>query len=250
MHEDVLPKHRLDLLNHSRLADYTDELAANLSPSRRVVYKQVGGRDLHLNLFEPPDLQPGDRRPCFLSIHGGGWTSLGPHRQYPTAAHFAARGMIGMSLEYRLVTPASGTTVFDCVRDARSAMRYLRTHAEELCIDPRKIVTQGGSAGGHLAVGTALFDGIDEAGEDASVSCAPQALVLFFPVIDTSAGGFGHARLGNDWRTLSPLHRVRPGGPPTLLFHGTGDTVTPFPGARAFRDAMIRAGNECELVVN
>jgi acetyl esterase/lipase len=41
---------------------------------------------------------------------------------------------------------------------------------------------------------------------------------------------------------------VRPGVPPTIIFHGTGDTVTPFAGAQAFRDAMLKAGNRCELV--
>lgn len=38
--------------------------------------------------------------------------------------------------------------------------------------------------------------------------------------------------------------------PPTIIFHGTGDTVTPFPGASAFHAAMHAAGNHCELKVN
>jgi acetyl esterase/lipase len=38
--------------------------------------------------------------------------------------------------------------------------------------------------------------------------------------------------------------------PPTLVFHGTGDTVTPFAGAKAFHEAMRRAGNRCELDVH
>ena len=228
--------------------DYVGQLAAELEPTRVVVYKQVGGRDLHLNIFEPEGHQPTDRRACFLTIHGGGWTGLEPRRQYPFAAHFARLGMVGISVEYRLAKPASGTTVFDCVRDGRSAMRYVRTHAAELGIDPQKIVANGGSAGGHIAAGTALFDGVDEAGEDTSVSSTPNALVLYFPVIDTSQDGYGNAKIGARWREISPLHRVRPGVPPTILFHGTGDTVTPFAGAQAFRDAMLQAGNRCELV--
>jgi acetyl esterase/lipase len=166
----------------------------------------------------------------------------------PFAAHFARLGMVGISVEYRLAKPASGTTVFDCVRDGRSAMRYVRAHAAKLGIDPQKIVANGGSAGGHIAAGTALFDGVDEAGEDTSVSSTPNALVLYFPVIDTSPDGYGSAKIGARWREISPLHRVRPGVPPTIIFHGTGDTVTPFAGAQAFRDAMLQAGNRCELV--
>jgi acetyl esterase/lipase len=101
-----------------------------------------------------------------------------------------------------------------------------------------------------VAAATALCDGIDEAGEDTSVSSVPNALVLYFPVIDTSAEGYGNAKCGPKWRDLSPLHRVRPGLPPTIVFHGTGDTVTPFQGAKLFSAAMHKAGNRCELIVH
>jgi len=229
--------------------DFMDEQAAKLEPTRVVVYKKIGGRELHLHIFEPPGFKSGDQRGCFLTIHGGGWSGLSPRRQYPAAAHFASRGMVAISVEYRLLQKTSGATVFDCVKDARSAMRYVRAHATELGIDPQKIVANGGSAGGHLAAGLALFDGVDEEGEDTSVSCVPNALVLFFPVIDTSEEGYGRSKIGDRWRELSPLHRVKPGLPPMILFHGTGDTVTPFKGARAFQEAMLKAGNRCELVV-
>lgn len=230
--------------------DPIDEQAAKLEPTRVVVYKKVGERELHLNIFEPEGLKPGDKRSCFLTIHGGGWTGLSPRRQYPFAAHFAKLGMVGISVEYRLVKPGSGNTVFDCVKDGRSAMRYVCAHAAELGVDQQKIVANGGSAGGHVAAGTALFDGVDEAGEDTSVSCVPNALVLYFPVIDTSKEGYGNAKIGEHWQEISPLHRVKAGVPPTIIFHGTGDTVTPFKGAQAFHDAMLKVGNRCDLVVN
>jgi acetyl esterase/lipase len=147
--------------------------------------------------------------------------------------------------------------VFDCVRDGRDAVRFIRSHAETLGIDPRKIIVSGGSAGGHVAVGTALFDGVDEPGESAKpkestekVSCVPNALVLLFPVIDTSQEGYGQAKIGERWRQLSPVHQVRGKIPPTLIFHGTADTVTPFAGAEAFQKAMLQAGNRCELVTH
>lgn len=230
--------------------DYVGQLAAKLEPTRTVVYKQVGDRKLHLYVFEPAGHTPASRRAAFVTIHGGGWTGLEPRRQYPFADHFARLGMVGISVEYRLAKPGSNTTVFDCVKDSRSAVRYVRAHAAELGIAPQKIVANGGSAGGHLAAGTALFDGIDEAGEDTSVSCVPNAAVLYFPVIDTSAEGYGNRKIGPRWREISPLHRVRPGAPPMIVFHGTGDSVTPFAGARAFHDAMRKAGNRCELVVD
>ncbi len=169
---------------------------------------------------------------------------------YPFAEHFARLGVVGISVEYRLLSQQRGTTVFDCVKDGRSAIRYVRSHADELNIDPEKLIVSGGSAGGHVAVSTALLDGVDEASESTAVSCVPNALVLLFPVIDTSTAGYGNAKIGERWRELSPVLHVRAGLPPTLLFHGTGDTVTPFSGARAFHDAMQKADNDCKLEVH
>ena len=234
----------------TRAPDAVDEISAKLEPARTVVYKKIGGRELRLDVFEPEGMKPADRRSCFITIHGGGWVNGAPRRQYPFADHFARAGMVGISVEYRLVKPDSGSTVFDCVKDGRSAVRYVRTHASDFGIDPQKIIVNGGSAGGHVAAGTALFDGVDEAGEDTSVSSVPNALVLFFPVIDTSKEGYGNSKIGGRWQEISPLHHVRPGVPPTIIFHGTGDTTTPFKGAQAFRDAMLKVGNRCELVVN
>ncbi len=219
--------------------------AAQLEPDRKVVYKTVGGRKLHLHIFNPKNEKK--KRPVFLIIHGGGWTGGEPRKFYSMAEHFARRGMVGVSLEYRLMNAKHGTTVFDCVRDGRSAVRYLRQHADELGIDPDRIVVSGGSAGGHVAVGTALLE-FDEPGEDISVSCVPNGLVLLNPVIDTSKAGYGQAKIGERWRDLSPVHQVKAGLPRTLMFHSTEDTVTPYAGAKRFAELSRAAGNDCTLV--
>jgi len=235
----------------AKTPDPVDLMSAKLEPTRIVVYKKVGDRELTLHLFEPAGHKPTDRRPCFLAIHGGGWTGGEPRRFYPFADHFAKQGMLGISLQYRLMKKDQpGNTPFECVKDGRSAMRWIRSHAAELGIDPQKIVASGGSAGGHVAAATALFDGIDEPGEDTSVSPVPNALVLYFPVIDTSSAGYGNAKCGPEWEKISPVHRVKPNLPPTIIFHATGDTTTPFHGSELFRDAMLKAGNHCELIAH
>lgn len=228
--------------------DHVGKLSLTLKPSRTVVYKKAGDRELSLHLFEPQNFKPADQRSCFITIHGGGWTGGNPERMYPFAAHFAKLGMVGISVQYRLHSSKTGVSVFDCVRDARSAVRYVRNHAAEFGIDANRIIVSGGSAGGHLAAATALFDDVNEKSETGSP--VPNALVLLFPVIDTSAEGYGQAKIGERWRDLSPVHHVRPGLPPTITFHGTGDTVTPFAGAKSFHEAMLRAGNRSELVVH
>jgi acetyl esterase len=226
------------------------EIAADLQPTRTVVYKKIGDRELRLHLFEPAGWKPTDRRACFVAIHGGGWTSGDARRMYPYADHYAKLGLVGISLEYRLIPKTRMTGPHECAMDGRSALRYLKTHAEELGVDPNKIVVAGGSAGGHVAAGTALFESIDDPQDDKQISPAPAGLVLYYPVIDTSSSGYGNAKCGERWREISPLHQVRKGVPPTIVFHGTGDTVTPYVGARAFDAAMHRAGNRCELVTH
>jgi acetyl esterase/lipase len=225
------------------------DLAARLEPARTAVYKRAGEVDLRLHLFEPPGFQAGERRPCLLAIHGGGWAGGEARRFYPVADYFARRGLVAASLSYRLIKPGLATP-FDCVRDGRSAMRFLKTHAAELGVDPDAIVACGGSAGAHVAAGTAMFEGEDDPADDSAVSPRPCALVLYYPVIDTSPEGYGNAKCGPRWREISPLHRVRPGLPPTILFHGTADTCTPFEGARRFDAAMREAGNRCDLVAH
>jgi|GEM_PF-57674 acetyl esterase/lipase len=230
--------------------DYAASLAAALEPDRKVVYKTLPDRSLSLHIFEPNGVAILEKKPVFVAFHGGAWAGGAPRRFYPIVSHMADKGMVGISAEYRLLQKGDSTTVYECVKDARSVVRYLRQHADEFGIDPDKIIVSGGSAGAHLAVGTALFDEINEPEDDLKVSCVPNALVLYYPVIDTSPEGYGNKTIGSGWQTLSPLHRVRSGMPPVVVFHGTDDTVTPFGGAAAFKKAMDKAGNHCELYAN
>lgn len=227
---------------------YAAQLAADMKPTRQVVYKKVGERELSLDIFEPDGFKPSDKRPCFVSIHGGGWTSGSPRSMYAFADHCAKLGMVSVCVQYRLYKAGTEVSVFDCVKYARAALRYVRAHAAELGIDPNKIIANGASAGGHLAAATAMFDGVDHADENLSVSCRPDALVLFSPVIDTSMEGYGNAKIGESWKDLSPAHQVKAKMPPTILFHGDGDTTTPIQGAKLFFDEMKNAGNRIEFV--
>jgi acetyl esterase len=235
---------------HKTANDYVAQLVVKLTPTRKITYKKVADRELCLHVFQPEGWKASDKRVCYITIHGGGWTGMGPERMYAFADHFAKLGLVSVSVQYRLASVKTNTTVFDCVKDVRSAVRYVRAHADELGIDPGKIIVSGGSAGGHLAASTAMFDAVNEDSDDLKVSPTPNALVLLFLVIDTSAEGYGNARIGERWKELSPAHNVRPGMPPTITFHGTGDITTPFKGAQIFHEAMLKAGNRSELVVN
>jgi acetyl esterase/lipase len=222
--------------------------AEKLKPTRTLVYKTTATRELKLHIFEPAGHKPNDRRGCFMAHHGGGWSNGNAEIYYPFAEYFAKLGLVGISVEYRLME-RDNVTPFECVKDGRSAVRFVKKHAADLGIDPEKLIVTGGSAGAHVAAASGFFEGIDDPADDLSIPCRPFALALYFPVIDTSACGYGNAKCGPAWEQISPLHHVRPGRPPTLVVHSRGDTVTPFVGAQRFYDAMIREGNVCDLMV-
>ncbi len=199
-----------------------------------------------LHVFLPPGHQPGDQRPAIVFFFGGGWMGGSPGQFYPQAAHFAMRGMVAISAEYR-TQKSHGTTPAECVKDAKSAIRWVRRHADTLGIDPSRLASGGGSVGGHLAAATATLDGFNEADEDVSISCVPNALVLFNPVFDNGPGGYGHERVSAFWKDFSPAHNIRPGIPPSIVFLGTDDQHIPVASAERFRDRVKEVGGRCDL---
>lgn len=222
-------------------------VAQTPSPDHEIVYKQVEGDDLELHVFHPPKWKASDRRPAIVFFFGGGWVGGDPSQFYPHAQHFASRGMVAISARYRTKN-SHGTDPFASIADGKSAIRWLRANAQELGVDPNRITAGGGSAGGHVAASTALLPGLDQPGEDLSVSPVPQALVLFNPVIDTTEKGYGAEKLSGREDEASPVHHVRPGMPPTIIFHGTADTTVPFENVERFRHNMTEVGSRCELV--
>lgn len=221
--------------------------AGKIEPDKQVVYKSIDGFDLKLHVFEPDGHQAEDQSPAIIFFFGGGWTSGKPNQFYSQARAFAKRGMVAMAAEYR-VRSRHKTTPFESVKDAKSAVRWVRGHCRELGVDPARIVAAGGSAGGHIAACTGVIKGGDEAGEDLKVSSVPNAMILYNPVLDTTPKGYGLGKVGKARQTkISPCHHVRSGIAPTLLMHGTADTTVPFENAERFTRLMKAAGNRCQL---
>ena len=184
---------------------------------------------------------------AMVFFFGGGWVGGSPKQFFPHCRYFAARGMVAMAAEYR-VKSKHGTTPFECVADGKSAVRWIRAGAKKLGVDPERIVAGGGSAGGHVAACTGTIEGHDEANEKTSVSSKPNAMMLFNPVIDTTGKGYGAAKLKGRETAISPVHHVRRGIPPTIIFHGTADKTVPHENVERFDKLMREAGNTCRLV--
>jgi acetyl esterase/lipase len=221
-------------------------------------FKTVGDTKLNLYIYTPEGHKPTDRRPAIVFFFGGGWTNGSPSQFEPHCRYLASRGMVAIAADYRVASRHQVKAV-SCVADAKSAIRYVRKEAARLGIDPNKIVAGGGSAGGHLAACTGVIEGFDESSEDKSVSSVPSALALFNPAVvlapleglappDAARIASLKERMGTDPQALSPVHHVRPGAPPTILFHGRDDTTVPYVTVERFAKAMKKAGNRCELL--
>ena len=219
-------------------------------PGARVeVYKKAGDVALKMWILAPEGHTPDDKRPAVVFFFGGGWNSGTPKQFEEQAKYLARRGMVAATADYR-VRSRHGVKATACVADGKSAVRFLRSNAARLGIDPDRIAAGGGSAGGHVAACTALIPGYED--EDPAVSGAPNALLLFNPAvvlapIDGEAFPDLTERMGVAPAQLSPYHHVRKGLPPTLVLNGTADATTPLARAEAFVQAMTEAGNRCEL---
>jgi len=113
--------------------------------------RPAGFRPLRLDLYKP---KTGKGYPLVVYIHGGGWQSghtrhSGAFENWPAVlASLAARGYVVASLEYRLSDEAPFPAA---IHDVKTALRFLRSNAEDFAIDRKRAVVWGGSAGGQLA---------------------------------------------------------------------------------------------------
>lgn len=239
----------------------------NFPGAREQVFKKIGDVELKLYIYEPKQDQAAGAvntsRAAIVFFFGGGWTSGTPEQFQHQAEYLAKRGMVAILADYRVKSRHQVKAV-SCVQDAKSAIRWVREHANDLRVDPNRIVASGGSAGGHLAACTLLLDEFDESTEDAKISSKPNALVLFNPALITAPvkdapestaqlrkqnADTITERMGVEpAERLSPYHHLRKELPPCIIFHGKSDTTVPYITVEAFAKKMTELGGNCELV--
>lgn len=216
------------------------------TPDQVIEYKTVEGKNLSLHVFKPQNHKAGDKTPAIVFFFGGGWNGGSPSQFYNQSRYLASRGIVAICAEYR-TKKSHDVEPNVCVQDGKSAIRWVRAHASELGIDPNRLAAGGGSAGGHVAAATATVTQFNEPGEDTSVSCIPNALVLFNPVFDNSPKGYGYDRVKEYWQDFSPMHNLSKTTPPTTVFLGTKDNLVPVATAEAYKQKMEDLGIRCDL---
>jgi acetyl esterase len=218
------------------------------------VYKKVDTFNLQTDIFYTKQALEREHNTAIVFFHGGGWAYGTPSEFFTTCERYAKLGIVAFSVEYRLsiengVVPSKKISPIECVMDAKSAIRWVRENAARFHIDPDKIVAAGQSAGGHLALCTAMIDDYSEKSDNRRINCRPDAILLFSACINAVEGWCD--RLLGDRRkkiwSISPFHHIKHGLPPMIDFHGTDDEQVPVWTAQFFANEMKMAGNYFEL---
>jgi len=223
------------------------------------IYKTVGNVKLPLYVFNPANHSNTEKVPAIVFFHGGSWNGGSPAKFEPHCKYLAERGMVAITVEYR-VKSRQNAKIEDCIEDAKSAMRWVRANAGKLGVDPNRIASGGGSAGGHLAACVAVIDDCNAKSDNLKVSPQPNAMVLFNPALAIAASkhfpeainrrmdrskklsGRSHGPL----EEISPLNFAERKQPPCIMFFGTADNLKA--GADIFVNVSTKAGNDCKMV--
>jgi acetyl esterase len=225
-------------------------IARGQQPKHEFTYKQTAQGPLQLIVEYPDGWKTTDARPAVVFFFGGGWVNGSIDHFSRQAKYLAERGLVTVRADYR-VASTHHTEPDAAVEDAQTALRWVRSHAKELGVDPNRIVAAGGSSGGHLAACTAQCPVTTTVVEDTSVSPRPNALLLFNPALDYAVLAQRLSMfpaLMRDTalqRRISPVAHVARGDPPALLLFGTADSLLIV--GQSYIQRMQAVGTRAEL---
>ncbi len=239
------------------------EVPDDITFKLNVIYGSADGRDLTADIFTPVKT-PENPRPAIVFLHGGSWMFGDPSQFHYHAGYLASRyGFFAMSVDYRL----SGEAQFPAaLQDAKCAVRWVRSKAEEYNIDPERIVIAGGSAGGHLSSMMLTTAGIPEyegSSGQSEYSSHVNLGVLFNGEFDMwdlvekgSLIGAMEQFMGGKpdeipgvYSDLSSVHRIHQYVPPVLLLHGMVDNCVSHDQSIAFYNRLNAVGGHAEIAL-
>ena len=224
--------------------NYSQNKIQQIKPEK-ILYKSTNEGELNLFVYKPSEFDLKKKYSCIVFFHGGGWNSGTPEQFQRQSRYFASRGMVAVSVEYR-IRNEHGTSPIQAMEDAKSALRFIRSNAKLFSINPNRIATAGGSAGGHLAAVAGNIDLFDNSDEDLTISSKPNLLILYNPVID-----FGTRKWLwiNNPSDASPIHNISKGSPPTIILTGTNDKIVPVESIMNYKKIMESVGSRCDVIL-
>ena len=247
------------------------QVANSYSLTADITYLRAGGADLKLDVYRPSNAtRP---TPVLMFMHGGGWTNGSKNSSLFAFLPFLEMGWAVVNVEYRLADVALAPAA---VEDCRCALRWIYQNAKQYKFDLDNIVTAGQSAGGHLALTTAMIPesaGLDRqcpgdrrrawtTGDLGTQEMKVAAVLDFYGITDVedlmnrkpgASGNFTEAWLGSAMdraaiaKRVSPTAYVRKGLPPIMIIHGSADPIVPFDQATKLKKMLDAAGTPNEF---
>ncbi|MDG2035725.1 MAG: alpha/beta hydrolase [Pseudomonadales bacterium] len=205
-----------------------------LPGSESYTYKVIDDINLRLHVFGTQTASS-EPKPAIVFFFGGALRTGKVMQFVSQAKALSKQGMLAVVADYRVLL-RHNTGPSEAIADAQSAVRWLRENAQVLNLDPDRVVSAGGSAGGYLAAATATVAEFDTA---SAISSKPNAVALFNPAL---AGKY--PRVAN---TLSPYQQLVDESVPTFIVHGKQDDIVPFSSASAYCDKVLSLNGYCEL---
>lgn len=164
--------------------------SAQVPDGKVYVYKNSDDLVREMEVYFPKDHDQAEEPvPGVIMFHGGGWTG-GKRQQFQYVCHYlASRGLVAATVTYKFSPkkydgPGSGKRI--CITDAKSAIRWFKQNAEQLGIDPQRVIAGGGSAGGHISLLATTNPGLNDTQDPAEIDTSVAAYLLFNPAFALS----------------------------------------------------------------
>ena len=244
-------------------------LGNRFAVATNIVYKVANSYQAKLDVYRPKNAT--DSTPVVMMIHGGGWLFGTKEDSVLYLLPYLQMGFAAVNVEYRM---GSVSLAPAAVEDCLCALHWIGRNAKKYKFDLSKVVVTGGSAGGHLALTTALIPASagfenecayedDQGWTGAFTDSRPKvaAVVNWFGITDVwdmiqgpNMHGYAVSWLGSlpnreDLsRRVSPLTYVRSGLPPILTIHGDADKLVPYSHAVRLHEALTKAGVRNQLL--
>lgn len=192
------------------------------APGKSYIYKKSADKPREMEIYFPPNHDPVKSKvPGMILFHGGGWSGGSLAMLREQCAYFASRGLVCATAEYQMLKgergklPAGESHKRVCVIDAKSAIRWFKQHADELGVDPQRIITGGGSAGGHISALATMNPGLNDPADPKDIDTSVVAYLWFNPAFSP----------GDDKDPeIDILHHLKADLPPAIVFFGDQDT--------------------------
>jgi len=223
-----------------------------------------------LDLLLPEKRIGNEPLPLVVWIHGGGWRNGDKRSGINRVSPVVTTGRyVGATIGYRLSGEAQWPLQ---IHDCKAAIRWLRAHAKEYGIDPKRIAVWGSSAGGHLVSMLGVSGGVEvlegKLGEHLDQSSRVQAVVNYYGPSALLLMNSKPSRIDHDakespesqligapiqtvkekTRQASPLTHVTRDDTPHLHVHGTNDPLVPFHQSQIYHAALKKVGVESTLI--